>query len=813
MNGLWQDIRYGLRMLAKSPGFTAVVVLTLALGIGANTAIFSVVSAVILQPLPFPDANRLVSLRGIDLRNGEGRALSYPDFIDLRTQSRTIESAAAYTDSSFTLTGAGEPLHLDAEIVSASLFDVLRVAPKLGRTFTANEDVPGTRVVLLSHRLWKTRFGANPGIVGRTVTLNSEPYTVAGVMAAEFRFPLEEKSVDVWSTMAVFAVSLDPDGPITAQRGAHFLNAIGRLKPNFELAQADADAAAIGGALIKQYPDTNGHITMGVRSEKEAVVGDVRPVLLLVLGAVGFLLLISCSNAANLLLARAAARQREMAIRASLGAGRARVFRQLLTESVLLSFGGGALGLLVAMWGITILTSFRSLQIPRLSQAGLDPVALAFTFGVSLLTGVLFGLAPAWHAARFDLFGSLKDGGRSNTDGKSHSRARGFLVASQVSLAVVLLVGASLLLESMFHLSRQSPGFDAQNLLSFNLDLPDVRYGKPEQSADFYQRLLGRIRVLPGVQSVSGVMPLPLADDIIRTTFQIDGRPVAKSEEPRTQFRTVGLDYLRTMRIPLIEGRDFSARDDRHAPPVILINQSLARQFFPNESPIGKRIKPGVTASGPEVMREIVGVVGDVKHRNLWQATEPEVYTPYDQVAIGSMYVVVRSAGQPMNLLPAIREQVRALDPELPIYKAQLLEDYVSDSVAQRRFTSLLVSAFAGVGLLLATVGLFGLMSYNVAQRRNEIGIRVAVGAEKTDILGMIVREGLGWTLAGVVVGLAGTLVVSRILKSQLFGVSATDPTTFVVVALALILVAAVACYLPARRAANLDPLQALRNE
>jgi putative ABC transport system permease protein len=813
MNCLWQDIKFGLRMLVNSPGFTAIVVLTLALGIGANTAIFSVVSAVILQPLPFPEAKRLVSLRGIDMRNGEGRALSYPDFADLRAQSDTLESVAVYDQSTFTLTGSGEPLHLAAEIVSANLFEVLRAVPLLGRTFAATEDQAGTRVVLLSHRLWKTRFGASPNIVGRPVTLDAQPYIVIGVMPPEFQFPLQSRPVDLWSSMAVNATTSDPDGPITVQRGAHFLRAIGRLEPGVELATADAETAAIGGSLSKQYPDTNGHLTMGLRPEKEALVGDVRPVLLLVLGAVGFLLLIACSNAANLLLARAAGRQREMAIRASLGAGRKRVFWQLLTESVLLSLGGGALGLLLSMWGINLLSSFRSLQIPRLGQAGLDPRALAFTLGISVLTGLVFGLAPAWHAAQFDLFGSLKDGGRANTDSKSHSRARGFLVVSQVSLAVVLLVGASLLLESMFHLSRQSPGFDPKGLLTFNLDLPDVRYGRPAQSADFYQRLLERIRALPGVQSASGVLPLPLSDDIMRTTFQIEGRPVAKSDEPRTQFRAIGLDYLRTMRIPLIEGRDFTARDDRNAPPVIVINQSLARQFFPNQSAIGKRIKPGISASGQEMMREIVGVVGDVKHKNLWQATEPEVYTPYDQVAVGTMYVVVRSPGQPMNLLPAIREQVHALDPELPIYKAQLMEDYVADSVAQRRFTSLLVSAFATAGLLLAIVGLFGLMSYNVAQRRNEIGIRVAVGAEKSDILRMIVREGLALTLAGITIGLVATLVVSRILNSQLFGVSATDPATFVVVALSLVAVAITACYLPARRAANLDPLMTLRNE
>jgi putative ABC transport system permease protein len=814
MNSLWQDIRFGVRMLAKNPGFTGVVVLTLALGIGANTAIFSVVNAVILEPLPFPEGKRLVALRGVDLRSGEkGRPLSYPDFADLRAQSHALESLAAYNGATFTLTGAGEPLHIEAGIVSANLFDVLRVSPMLGRAFASTEHQAGTRVVLLSHRLWKTRFGANANIVGRQVTLDAQPYTVAGVMPPEFQFPLASQPMDLWATMAVNSVSVDPEGPLTNQRGAHFLHAIGRLQAGFGLAQANAETAAIGAVLEKQYPDTDGHLTMALQPEIDALVGDVQPVLLMVLGAVGFLLLIACSNAANLLLARAAGRQREIAIRASLGAGRARVLRQLLTESVLLSVGGGALGLLLAVWGTSVLTSFRSLQIPRLAQAGLDARALGFTLGVSLLTGLLFGLAPAWHASRFDLFGSLKEGGRANTEGKGHSRVRSLLVVSQVSLAMVLLVGASLLLESMFHLLQQSPGFDAKGVLAVNLDLPDVRYGKPEQSADFFQLLLGRIRALPGVQSASGVLPLPLANDMIRTTFEIEGRPVAKSDEPRTQFRAVGLDYFRTMRIPLLEGRDFTPRDDRHATSVILINQSLARRFFPNESPIGKHIKPGVSASGPEVMREIVGVVGDVKHRNLWQATEPEVYAPYDQVALGAMYLVVRSAGEPMSLLPAIPEQVRALDTELPIYKAQELEEYVSASVAQRRFTSLLVSAFAGAGLLLATVGLFGLMSYSVEQRRNEIGIRVAVGAEKSDILRLIVREGLGLTLAGIAIGLAGTFGVSRILKSQLFGISATDPMTFLVVALALVVVAVTACYIPAWRAAHIDPLVALRNE
>jgi predicted permease len=813
MNSLWQDIRYALRVLGKSPSFTAIVVLTLALGIGANTAIFSVVNAVILQPLPFSESHRLVALRGIDERSGELRVVSYPDFLDFRAQNRSLESVAAYTQNTSTLTGAGEPLHLETGIVTANLFDVLRAAPMLGRTFAANEDQPGTRIVILSHRLWKAHFGGGKDIVGRSITLDTKPYLVAGVMPADFQFPLTSQPVDLWTTIAVETVSNDNDPPITAQRDVHFLRAIGRIKQGYELPQADADAHAVGAALEKQYPDTDGHIGMMLQPEIESLVGDVRPVLLMVLGAVAFLLLIACSNAANLLLARAAGRQREMAIRASMGAGRGRVLRQLLTESVMLAIGGGLLGLLFAVWGTSALANFPSLRIPRLAQAGIDLRVLAFTLGVSVLTGILFGMAPALHASRFNLFVALKEGGRASSEGKRSARARNLLVVAQVSLAVVLLLCASLLLESMLHLTRQSPGFDPAGVMTFNLDLPDARYGKPEQSIAFFKQLLDRVRVLPGVQTASAGLPLPLSDDIIRTGFEIEGRPVAKADLPRVQFRVIAPDYLQTMRIPLIEGRELTARDDRNAPPVILINETLARRYFPNESPIGKHIKPGVSDSGPEKMREIVGVVGDVHHRNLWQPTDPEAYAPYDQAAIGGMNVVIRAQGDPMRLLPAIREQVRALDAELPVYKARDLGDYLADSVAQRRFTSILVSAFAAAGLLLAVVGLFGLISYSVEQRRNEIGIRVAVGAERADIIAMIVRGGVILAGVGIVVGLAGTLAISRVLKNQLFGVSATDPLTFLGVALGLIAVAVAACYIPAWRAANVDPLVALRNE
>ncbi len=804
---LWQDIRYALRMLSKSAGFSAVVILTLALGIGANTAIFSVISAVLLRPLPFSQPDRLVALHGIDLRTGEtGRPLSYPDFSDLRAQSQSLESAAAYDSSTSTITGGGEPLHIDVGVVSANILSVLRAKPLLGREFAATEDKPGTQVVLLSHRLWRTRFAGDPKVTEKEVVLDGKPYEIAGVMPPEFQFPLDSQPMDLWMTMAV-------EGEYQKERGSHYLSAIGRLKNGVTLAAANAEAAGISAGLAKQYPDTDGHMGMTLQPEKEAMVGNVRPALLMVLGAVGFLLLIACANAANLLLARAAGRQREMAIRASLGAGKSRILRQLLTESVLLSLAGGTLGLIFAVWGTAALVNLPSLDIPRLASAGVDLGALAFTLAVSVITGIVFGLAPALHASRFNLFGSLKEGGRTATGGTGRSRMRSLLVISQVSLAVVLLIGASLLIESMFHLLHQSPGFDPKGVMAFNLDLPDARYGKPAQSADFFKNLLEKVRAVPGVKSASAVMPLPLTSNSLRTSFEIEGQPMAKSDLPRTFIRAVGLDYFGTMRIPLVAGREFNERDDRHAPHVIIINQTLARKFFSGENPIGKHMKPGMNADKSDSTCEIIGVVGDIKHRNLWQPPDPESYVPYEQNPIGAMDIVVRSEADPMTLLPAMRAQVRAIDSELPIYKAQRMEEYVAASVAQRRFTSLLCSIFAGAGLLLAVVGLFGVMSYSVAQRTHEIGVRVAVGAAKADILRLILKEGMGITIIGIVVGLFGTLAVSTILRSQLYGVSARDPLTFVGVILLLALVALAACYIPARRATRVDPMVALRYE
>jgi putative ABC transport system permease protein len=815
METFWQDIRYGVRMLRKDAGFTAIALLTLALGIGANTAIFSILDAVLLKPLPFPEPDRLMAIWGTDSKAGEAhRALSYPDFTDYRDQNRNLEALAAYTDGTFTLTGNAEPAQLHGGIVSASLLSVLRVAPAIGTGFTPEDDKPGARVVLLSHSMWKGRYGGDPAIIGRTIALNERRYTVIGVMPPSFQFPLDAEQVDLWTTMAIEMVADQPEEALTAQRGAHFLYGIARLKTGTTLAQANADAAAVSAGLEKQYPDENSHLGLALQPAAEALVGNVRASLLMLFGAVGFLLLIACANVANLLLARGASREREMAVRGALGAGHARLVRQLLTESIILSLAGGGAGLVLAAWATRFLSSLPSLQIPRLAQARLDWVALLFMTGASVLTGVIFGIAPALHSSKLKLAFTLKEGGRTATAGTAQNRVRRLLVIGEVSLALVLVIGASLLAESLVNLWRVPPGFDPSNVLTFNVNLPAVRYAKSEQSIEFYRQLIDRIRSVNGVKDASGIFPLPLSDSQIRTSFAVEGRPVAKGEEPRTHLRVIDRDYFKTMHIPLLAGRMFTNRDDAKGAPVAIINEAFAKKVFPSESPLGKRIRPDAAETGTPPMREIVGVVGNVKYRHLWEAAEPECYMPYDQLALGDMTLVARTpSAHPLDLLPAMREQVKAVDPEIPVFRARTMENYISDSIAQRRFTGVLCGTFAAVGLLLAVVGLYGVMSYLVAQRTHEIGIRVAVGAGRRDILRMVLDHGVRLCMVGMVIGTIGALALSRVLASQLFGVTATDMRTYAIVILTLTGVAAAACYFPARRAAGVDPMVALRYE
>jgi putative ABC transport system permease protein len=819
MGTFWQDLRYGIRMLAKSRGFTAVTVLTLALGIGANTAIFSVVNAVVLRPLPFPEPNRLVAVLEKNLQRSEQRtaaAVSYPDFLDWKTQNRVFEKIAGFHTSTFTLTGVDEPEPIHSAVVSSDLFVLLGVKPALGRTFLANEDDPNAptgRVAILSHHLWQRRFGSDPHVLGRTVQLDSQTYTIVGVMPAGFQFPIQPQSIEVWTTFAVDSITADGSKPIAAERGAHYFETIARLKPQVSIQQAQADVETIMAGLARQYPDTNAHRGAVVMPELDRLVGNVRPALLVLFGAVGCVLLIACVNVANLLLGRATSREKEIAIRSALGAGRLRVLRQLLTEAVLLSLLGGALGLLLAIWGTDLLLGLTPENVPRLQAVHVDGAVLGFTMGISLLTGLVFGLLPALHLSKLDLAEPLKESGRSSTDSARSKQLRSVLVVGEVALALMPLVGSGLLIQSFLRLQRVNPGFNPRHVLTFNLGLPDARYNTVQQAA-FFRQILERVRALPGIRSASAVVPLPLSEDRVRTSFEIEGRPVPKSEEPLTEYCSVASDYFRTMQIPLFEGRDFTEGDDMKALAVVIVNQKFAQRFFPNQNPLGKRIKPGISATESDrVMREIVGVVGDVKHHGLGVESDPEVYVPEEQIPFDGMALVLRTDADPRGVTAAVRGEVKSLDKDLPLYDVKPLDQYLSASVAQPRFNTLLLAVFAGVALILAAVGLYGVMSYSVAQRIHEIGIRLALGAQQKDVMKLVVGQGLVLTLGGVVIGLAGALALTRLLTALLFGVSATDPITFGSVTVLLSAVGLAACYLPARRAMRVDPMVALRYE
>jgi putative ABC transport system permease protein len=795
-------------MLLKHPGFTAIAVIALALGIGANTAIFSVVNAVLLRPLPFaePDSLMVVYESRID-RGGSRSSVSYPNFADWRAQNTVFEHMSTYRDSDFVLTGDGEPVRLHTAVVNADLLPLLSATPIIGRSFLSEEDKPGDagRVVLLSHRLWQQRFSGDQNVLGKSLVLNGKNYQVVGVMPDGFQFPVDVETVDLWTTVAV-------DSGMFEQRGAHYMHVIARLKPGITQTQATAEMEGIAANLERQYPDENSHRGVTIVPALESLVGDVRPALLILLGAVGMVLLIACVNVANLLLARATTRHREMAIRAALGASRFRVVRQLLTESVLLAMAGGALGLLVALWGTDVLVSLSRDDLPRAGQIGLDVRVLGFTLLVSLLTGIVFGIVPAIQSSRTDLTESLKEGGRGSTEG-GRNRLRAALVIGEVAIAIVLLAGAGLLIQSLRRLEQVNPGFNPHNLLTFSLGLPEVRY-KPEQQIQFYQQLKARLESLPGVKSASAVMPLPLGGDRMRVTFETEGRPIAKGELPATEIRTIGLDYFKTMGIPLIKGRDFTDRDVQKAPAVIIVNEAFAKQFFPGEEVIGKHIKPGISDDDDDetAMREIVGLVGNVKHQKLNAEADPEAYEPHAQLTF-DMTMLVKTETDPHSIVRAAQNEVKALDKDLPAYGVKSLDEYMSASVARPRFNALLLGIFASLALILTAVGLYGVMNYSVTQRTHEIGIRVALGARQQDVLKMVVRQGMMLTGIGIGTGLIGAYFLTRLLETMLFGVGATDPLTFIAISIVLAGVALGACFVPARRATKVDPMIALRYE
>ena len=810
---LLQDLRFGARMLRKNPGFTLITVLTLTLGIGANTAIFSVVNGVLLRPLPYYEPERLVMVWSEQtIPQAQLGVTDYSvtnaDFLDWRSQNQVFEQVAAMFGHRGNLMGGGEPESVAALYVSDSLFPLLNARLAVGRAFLPEEDRAGAeRVLVLSHGLWLRRYGADPKIIGQKITLDNKAYTVIGVTAPDFQFPHRGELPSKFK----IATKVDLYLPLAftpAERNDRLddhLAVIARLKPGVSVEQASVEMSAIARRLAEQYPQTNTDKGVRLVPLQQQAVGKARTALLVLLGAVGFVLLIACANVANLLLARAATRQKELAIRAALGASRWRVVRQLLSESMLLAISGGAAGLWLAWWGVKLLLAIAPDNLPRAQDIRLDTRVAGFTLVASLLTGIVFGLLPALQAAKINFGDALKEGGR-DAAGLLRRRLRGFLVVGEVALALVLLIGAGLLIRSFTRLTEVDPGFDPRGILMMDIWPQPPKYTTSQANA-FHQRTLERVRALPGVEAAALVHPAPLSGDQRSAGFGIEGLPSPTEEPFNAGLRIISPDFFKTFRIPLVNGRLLAESDDAKAPPVAVVNESLTRLYFANENPLGKRI----IISG--VTRAIVGVVGDVKHSALDEEAKAELYLPMAQSTRRQMSLAVRASGDPLQMVAAVRGQIRAEDKEMPIFNLQTMERLMDKSVAPRRFNMLLLGVFALVGLALAAVGLYGVISYTVTQRTREIGIRLALGAQRADVRRLVVGEGMKLTLIGALLGLGGALALTRLMKTLLFGVSSTDPLTFIVIAALLLGVALLACWIPARRATKVDPMIALRYE
>src|SRR5215813_5196446 len=822
MQTIWQDLRYGARMLLKAPGFTLIAILMLALGIGANTAIFSVVNAVLLRPLPFRDAERLVAVGQNSPRNRAAlNSLSHRNFVDWREQNKVFEDIAAYRAGVFTLTGRGEAVRLRGTVATYSLFNTLGATPALGRAFLPDEDKAGGgsvgRPAILSWDCWLQYFGGDPTVVGRAIKLDGDSYTVIGVMPANFMFPVETQPTQIWTSTALDA-EFTNQGSILVSRSFNVWRAVARLKPGVTLAQARAGMNVIADALAAQFPENNRDAGITVTPLLDSMVSNVRTTLLLLFGAVGCVLLIACVNVASLLLERAVGRASEITIRLALGAGRWRIVRQLLTESVLLAVLGGAVGTLFAWWGKDSLVALSPEGVARIADTRLDARALVFTALGSLLTGALFGLAPALTVSGARLSESLKQGGRGASGGARANRARGLLVIFEIALALVLLVGGGLLVRSLARLQRVGLGFNTANILTFGVAvsseaLPEGQGPRPQRLADFYRQVEERLKSLPGVTGVSVASALPLSGGASSTGLKIEGRPEEVGRPPMGQIHSVGVDYFRTMGIPLRQGREFTAHDDLNAPPVLIVNEKIARRLFPNENPIGKRIEPSFSSAGETRMREIVGVVGDTRHTGPRTEADLEIYFSAAQMPMEAMSVVMRSVGDPSELANAARAELKSLNKDAPVFRFRTLDEYFSRTLAAPRFNTLLVSLFAFVALILTAVGLYGVIACAVSQRAHEKGVRMALGAQAKDVLTMVVKQGMALALSGVAIGLGASVALTRLMKDLLFEVSPTDPPTLSLIALLLTVVALLACYIPARRAMKVDPLVALRYE
>jgi putative ABC transport system permease protein len=817
METIWQDVRYGARVLAKHKAFTFVAVLTLALGIGANTAIFSVVNELLLRPLPYRDADRIVMLWEVTPSGRHQNTTSRANFMGWREQSQSFENIAAFSDQRANLTGAGDPEEVSMQIASSGLFNVLGVDAILGRTFTKEDIQPGApRVAVLGHGLWQRKFGGDRGVVGKPITLGGEPYTIIGVVPSNFQWHIRSRSgtgkpAEVWTILTMPTTTDRTQG---AWRG-RFLSTVGRLKPGVTREQADAELKTIEARLAADFPESNKGYSAEVIPVREQLVGNVRPVLWLLLGAVGFVLLIACANVANLLLARAASREKEIAVRTALGASRSRIVRQLLTESILLAALGGVCGLALAWWGIQALVAISPRDLVNLQGVGLNLTVLGWTLGIALLTGILFGLVPALEATRVDLNDTLKEGGKGSSGQSARSRGlRGALVVAEVALALVLLVSAGLLVKSFSRLRNIDTGFRQDNVLTFLVPVPATKYKEDLQFVTFFRQAEERIRALPGVKAVGMVNYLPLYGGLGSATgFTVEGRPApSPGEEPGTSVRVADAGYFGAMDIPLLRGRNFASHEDAELHDVILVSESFAQKYFPGEEVLGKRIAVEMFADKPP-MTEIIGVVGDVRYDSLTDAAEPTVYFPTPVLTYSFMTFVVHTSGDPAEMAPAVRREIGALDPDQPISDVRTMTQVMAETVGRARFSTLLFGLFAGLATLLAAVGIFGVMNYSVTLRTREIGLRMALGAQPTRVLVLVLRQGLVLTLVGIGIGLLGALALTRVMSSLLFGVDATDPLTFAAIVPLIAIVSLVACYIPARRATRIDPLVALRYE
>lgn len=819
MTSLWQNLRYGVRMLAKYPGFTAVTVLTLALGIGANTAIFSVVYAALLRQLPYYQPEKLFKLAetrqqhpGVDASDA---AASYPDFLDWKRTSKSFQALAAMSGDGFTLSGNGDPKVTNAAQVTANFFSTLGVKPALGRDFIdGDQQYDSPRVAILTYSLWRSEFGGDPQIVGRTIRLDNKPVTVVGVLPGNFEFA-PSQSAQLW-------VPLHPSEDTVGRRNLRWLNVLGRLVPGVSASQAKAELEGIMAQLAREYPkqDASTYFLMG--SLRDQIVGKIRPLLLVLFGAVGFVLLIACANVANLLMTRSTVRRKEFAIRAALGAGRSTLLTQLLTESLMLSLIGAALGLIGAQWGVNGLVAAipesQLRSMPYLRDAGVDIPVLLFLCGATIVTSILFGLVPGLSIARSPVNDVLKDESRGGTSA-GHARLRNAFVIAEIAISLVLLVGAGLMLRSLRALLRQDPGFVAHNVLTFGINLPDASYPSDKaypyaspSSARFEHQFTEKLRSLPGVESVGASSGVPLSGNGGTIRFVVEGRPTPTGQEDECDIRDAGVTYFQAMRIPLIAGRYFSATDTWEAPWIVAVNQSFVKTYFHGENPVGKRIRFTYDARNP--WQAIVGVVGNVAEDDLAAPPPPVIYYPNDQGPSSFLNYVVRTSGDPAAFVGTARAALHEIDSQLPLFQPQSLEQIAeqSPSVFLRRYPTYLIGSLAGLALILAMVGLYGLISYTVQQRTREIGIRVALGAQSRDVLELVLRQGIGSVLVGVGIGVVAGLALTRLMTSLLYGVVPSDGLTFANVSILLLLVATLACTVPAMRAMRVDPLEALRH-